>query len=288
MKNIVILIVLLFPVLSFSQESTASKNAAILNWRKSIVHINMIEQKYLNAREGEIAIDKGTATLFVHNNRKYLLTARHNVLDTTLSQIQNKPVYKSIFIEPPFETIVDDSTNKARFLINSLSSNLAGAIAIGMGDEDIAVIALQSKVAKDLLRYIDTAGYQALSFTQLNDALEADYVSEIFAFGFPYSHLGNPIYKKNGELLNNLPYIYASDPFVTHGKVSLLSKYANYFYADMANSPGFSGGPVIQNNKIIGVISGTMSYSPDIPLSGFTRIIKLSNLKRYLIELENK
>jgi S1-C subfamily serine protease len=83
---------------------------------------------------------------------------------------------------------------------------------------------------------------------------------------------------------------HVSLPVASYGRVSMVHPELSFFWADMSIYPGNSGGPVVEADKLVGIVSG----QPVIPVEGdqtlrtripFARITKASGLHDLLAAL---
>ena len=75
-----------------------------------------------------------------------------------------------------------------------------------------------------------------------------------------------------------------SVPVSAFGRVSMLHSALDYFWCDMSIYPGNSGGPVIENDKLVGIVSAQALISTEAPYETpmripFGRIMKAKHLK---------
>lgn len=126
---------------------------------------------------------------------------------------------------------------------------------------DLAILSLDNKYAmylgdlkyKNLGDYLESKGYLPITIDDLADEPSSEG-SNIFTVGFPgatskvaFPNL-SPVEKQFSALEQSLP-VFA------FGKVAMLAKELAYFWSDMSIYPGNSGGPVIENGKLVGIVS---------------------------------
>ena len=129
-------------------------------------------------------------------------------------------------------------------------------------DVDLAIISLDhdqfcARFADDLLQ----SGYIPVSFDGFGDEPTQEG-SELFTVGYPAatSTLG---------VMNMHPAAFQwssqffSLPTFSFGKVSMLHEKLPFYWADMSIYPGNSGGPVIENDKLVGVVSAQAIITND-------------------------
>lgn len=242
----------------------------------------------------EVSKDKrfwGTALFLICNSKRYLVTARHVVWDEksaerefreekertkalpenkrrellqSARESQQNRIFSMIFRVPSYdENISNNEDSIPRFLMNLEAGVTAShPYTFSPKDIDLAIISLDhgnvySQFADELLE----RGYKPISLADINDEPTQEG-SEVFTVGFPGSisfidTLNRPLAEVK----------WASDmyslPAFAFGKVSMLNEELFYFWADMNIYPGNSGGPVIEDDKLVGiVIGGTLSVHP--------------------------
>lgn len=232
----------------------------------------------------------GTAIFLEHNNRRYLLTARHVVFDERRANynakndpkkadpaIYNNTIVNQIFRVLPLdemeyfvkvnnETLNDDIINATlNYIPKSLFIRNIGPAELrpytfnkGL---DLALISLDrddvirphtdvsSNFADELIKF----GYKPISIDDISNEPTQEG-AEVFTVGFP----GAVARFERLEKLNDLDQVlspYCSLPNFSFGNVSMLHQHLPYFWVDMSIYPGNSGGPIIENNKLVGIAS---------------------------------
>lgn len=118
--------------------------------------------------------------------------------------------------------------------------------------KDIAIISLDqrnSEFADELIR----KGYEPISMTDIADEPLSEGV-EIFSVGYPEATSVIDGLQKS----ENLAAWSSSDvsaPVFSFGRVAMLSKHLDYFWSDISIYPGNSGGPIVENGKLVGIVS---------------------------------
>ncbi len=275
-----------------AQKPSVNTPKTIEEWKKSIVNIVAINEKYANTDSTKFPIEFGTATFFIYKDRRYLLTARHIVMDIPHDA---PPTFNRIFLQPRYNDYIKDQNTTERFTQNSLTGRLAMAVTFGQiidndfSKNDIAIISLEHNSTKDLLKAIETNGYSPISIELFNQNPKDHITDEVISIGFSPSIIAGTIsYDKK---INGMAYLHLTEPLVAFGRLSMLHDSLNYYVANLTTLPGFSGSPIILNNKIIGVTHGSIKYNKECPTSGFStgtllrNFIKLLEQTRKLEEL---
>jgi S1-C subfamily serine protease len=291
-------------------------------WKKAVVHlecatdsehiydrIKRIELLRRDRDQGKITLEQfaeelgkrsrdlryqGTAIFFAHNGRHYLLTARHVVYDeiSAKREYQDKIVY-IIFRVPSFDEVrrPDYQLVERSFLMN-LGAGTPWDAPYAFSDPklDLAIISLDqrdSRFADELINL----GYTPVSVDDFADEPSKEG-AEVYAIGFPGAT----------SLLDELPQLPAEIPWssrffslptFSYGRVAMLHEDIYFFWVDMSIYPGNSGGPVIENEKLVGIVSaqaiipldGDEQLSTRIP---FGRIIKAKYIRDLVSKQEQK
>lgn len=226
---------------------------------------------------------QGTAVFLSHNSRRYLLTARHVIWDEDSAEKEFQIEKKEILSWP--EHMQEDMLKSAEkkklnkifsniFRVPSLNEILSNKkipeslVSLGAGTEDmapyifsapeydLAIISLD-QIDRLTTRFVDELlelGYEPISLEDIANEPTKEG-TDVFTVGFPtaVSSMG-PLKKTYAESLWSSRYF--SLPTFTFGKISMLNEGLSFFWTDMSIYPGNSGGPVIENNKLVGIVHG--------------------------------
>lgn len=239
---------------------------------------------------------QGTAIFLKKGNKRYLLTARHVLWDelnasrevtsrqkvnsifpqqqdeTTLAHAQDI-IFNIIFRVLSLDEFSSRSTNEFRFTEPLMNLGAGGTefrpYTFSKPDFDLAIISLDNRQG-DFADELLSAGYVPIDFSDIVTG-PIQEGEDIMAVGFPgATALVGQISLNSGE--QNWSSNAISTPIFSFGKVSMLNKNLNFFWTDLSIYPGNSGGPVVSNNKLVGIVSA-QAY---IPVEGgtnmFTRI----------------
>lgn len=252
----------------------------------------------------------GTALLLIHQGRRYLLTARHVVWDKHVANFHLEQAKQDVLRCPEemHEALLLDAQKNAEISISKIIFSVPSIDEVAAGqmnihslmnfsagaythapytfsdpETDLALISLDqrgSHFADELI----ARGYVPISFDDIANGPEAEG-QELVAIGFPSSTA------LLGQLQLSLVMAawsssYYSLPISSFGRVSMLHPELPFFWADISIYPGNSGGPVIANDRLVGIVSAQATLAIDempqlrtrIP---FGRIIKTS----YALEL---
>jgi hypothetical protein len=235
---------------------------------------------------------QGTAIFLEHNNHHYLITARHILFDSlsakrSLSENTERlkdapPAFKESILKSAKEN-AQDQIYSTIFRVLSLDEMLgnkttkqpAFLMALGAGPSwmhpytfsapniDLAIVSLDRENA-DFVKELESLGYQPIHMNDISDE-PSSVGADVFVVGYP--SFSNIRQLNLHPALRNWSSDFVSVPNFAFGKVSMLHKKLPFFWCDLSVYPGFSGSPVIENNKLIGIVSGQQ----EIPIE---RVVK--------------
>ena len=230
----------------------------------------------------------GTAIFLVHNCRRYLVSARHvlwdeysakrehqeelnraeiqqlrvpEMLREYFDQRYNDNIFSIIFRVPSLDEVLQRTFDHNRAFLMNLGAGTSFTVPYTFSKPilDLAVVSLDqrdSRFADELIRI----GFEPITTERLG--LEPSKEgAEIFTVGYPSSTalLGQT---NQPDGLNQWSSSFFSLPSFSFGRVSMVHDGLPFFWADMSIYPGNSGGPVIEGEKLIGIVSG----QPTIPV----------------------
>jgi len=240
----------------------------------------------------------GTALFLTHANRRYLLTARHVVLDTHSAEgelqeearralawpEQSRPgllqsaldraqhnIFGIIFRVPSLDEMLGGSgTDPQSFLMN-LGAGASSTVpyTFSAPDIDLAVISLDQR-DKRFADELAARGFEPISSDELTDGPTTEG-QEVFTVGFPSATalLGQVSQHPASAHWSSSHF---SLPVSSFGRVSMLHDALPFFWVDMSIYPGNSGGPVVADDRVVGVVSAQATVANDGMPSGRTRI----------------
>jgi hypothetical protein len=254
------------------------------------------------AKEHKAMRFQGTALFLEHESRRYLLTARH-VLDETIARCVNRGVDPSSaeLAEKRIFSIIfrvlnpDDARdpNSIRPHLMNLNTGLPSWMPYTFSEypqPDLAIISLDNDgnlYGKAFGEELVTLGYSPISSSEIMDEPSAEGV-DVYTVGFP----------RKVSVLVTLPLPLAvtnwsssdiSVPAYSFGKISMLHPILPFFWVDMSIFPGNSGGPIVENGQLVGIISSqpfiNVDSKPDIQVRApFAKAFKAEFIRGLLAE----
>jgi len=248
----------------------------------------------------------GTAIFLQHDCRRYLFTARHVVYDKVAAERELKEqeermggssglgdmillktareaaanrFFSIVFRVPSLQEVLARGQRFVPQFLMNLGAGTSWSVPYTFSRPglDLAIISLDqrdSKFADELL----TLGYIPLSMQDLSDGPSAE-AADVFTVGYPAAtaiveEMTLPPAQANWASK------YSSIPTFAFGKVSMLVDERDFFWCDMSIFPGNSGGPVVENDKMVGIVSAQPTIPSDVhaaggqqlPLVAYTRI----------------
>ncbi|HBS6023864.1 S1 family peptidase [Klebsiella pneumoniae] len=311
-------------------------------WKKAVIHlecamdIEKIHEKILRDYElenklnrGEISLDQyheeisngfelkrsyGTAIFIIHNENRYLLTARHVLFDKPASDKQFEDDLKKheehsasgIYSPPPkrdvntiFEHIfrvpsLDEKKDldAKRLLLRSLNAGAYCARAYTFSDSemDLAIISLDHR-SPEFADHLIELGYVPIPSEEIESGSlkEGD---EVFTVGFPAATCFLGQFLTDPSLMMSSSHLF-SLPVFSWGRISMLHHNLPFYWCDISAYPGNSGGPLISDGKLVGIVVAQALVSIDSAPSvrtriPFAKIIKSNYIKDLIKEQEQK
>jgi len=231
--------------------SAFAQTPAIVRWKKAVVKIEAVQQRYspeqidgflkkkldsightISQHEtadirGEISGIKdtlrGTGLMIADGTKWYLVTAKHIIKATELSN-GAETITDQLFIR---SAATDKKTNEIPLL--SLTSGLTKykPFVLSSDKEDLVIISFQKSDYKANVTYMKQIGVVPIP---VQDIASAEDSGNVFTIGFPALAGSTKAEVSNGKITSN-------------------------FIAEIAVYPGNTGGPVIKNNKLVGILS---------------------------------
>lgn len=164
---------------------------------------------------------------------------------------------------------------------------------------DIGIISLQSRWCKEILKTLIDGGYNPIPLSLIDSIGNNKVSDDILAIGFPsLSQIGRGINNTSAHLEQSNIIVA---PIFTFGRIGMFYKQLPFFIADITIYPGNSGGPIIQDNNLIGIVSGQIKMRLDTDSDYYldasqhltargtlAQIIKASNILPLLRNLQQR
>ncbi len=304
-------------------------------WERAVVHIECTtspkDPRFLADATGSILLDadgkvlvveepvrswryQGTAIFVRHGDRRFLVTARHVLLDTLTGRKDSAfAVGLAKIFEPRTE---EESDRYERSYIDSIKyqkhQEIAEAIfpyifrvphldetrrfdpylvdlrggphgltsyTFSKPDTDLAVISLDLRY-KVFADQLEALGYKPISSRLFADGPTKDGL-EVLSVGYPYAiSTYKRLFITSEDSTLHSPNL--SHPACVFGRIALSSDKLRYFFCDMRTYSGSSGSPVIVNGKIIGIVVATPAVNRERVL--FAKTIKAKFVNHLLEE----
>ena len=285
-------------------------------WEKAIIHIEgttNIESVQQRIHATDDATDtfqkkrnRGTALFLKHQNRHYLITSRYVVHDAEqahyqMLKIENEishawsqelrtgrlrearenadaSIYNILFKVPTLKEFTNESSQaKIEFIIGLGAESLQTApYSFSEPETDLALISLDRKHS-DFTEKLRRAGFSPLPLSRIGYA-PSTKDANIFTVGYPATpsflddaHMGMTEKLWKSGLI--------AVPAFEFGKVTDLPVGETYFLCNLNVHTGYSGGPIIEGDHVVGIILS--QQNPDGQKNPY---IKAANA-RYIREL---
>jgi len=238
---------------------------------------DLIERRIALWREGFRNIrSRGTALFIKHQAGRYLVTARHVLFDEVgakgmldllhgasgispegaqtqwASQYVEDQIYNVIFRVPSPTELADRKYDQSYLMNLGAGIPSMRPYTFSTPELDLAVISLGMKRER-FGDELEAAGYAPISMDDIADG-PTDECVDVLTVGYPeaISVIGE---RNLHPAERNWSSSSLSLPVFSFGKVAMLSDKLDFFWADMSIYPGNSGGPVIENEKLVGIVS---------------------------------
>lgn len=217
----------------------------------------------------------GTAIYMQYHDRRYLVTVLHNLLDETLvdqkkfetrtGKAKWEPplaIYPRISIRTPYQYFIDSGgsfNNVAAYCNNFVNGPTPYYFIIDSTGDGIGIISLQAKDFAWLDDRLQRNGYVPLSLDDITPGkkeMDIRALDTVYTIGFPETI--------SVAAKGNWPWSIAPNqstdiviPFTVEGQIAMYHPGIQHYYVNITAYPGNSGGPIIRNGKLIGIISGS-------------------------------
>ena len=302
LKILISSLVLFLHFRSFSQEIIRD-DSAINKWIHATVNIscfphntrlkNNISGKLLSGqismneyRKRIDSIDRnyslrlGAAIFLKAEGRHYLLTAGHLLSDSTallpnqicknILLVRNLSIPDSIFDAGNFSSEDSGTWRRGKFNLELPETPYDSSFYIfsESGNDDLCIVDLDAgKNGKEFTGTLYQTGYIPVSVTDININCSIRTKQDILAIGYPDEAVFDySASLPQADILRKSNRV--SLPMVTKGQIASVSDTSNYFDSNIFVYKGNSGGPVIANNQLVGIVHG---YSTNKIKSAYSR-----------------
>ena len=181
---------------------------------------------------------------------RYLLTARHVLSDPNN---EGKP-HGIVFRVRNLDEMLGGRTKEPPQLMN-LGAGVFHMAPYTFSEPhlDLAVVSLNFRHDEDFADDLEASGYEPIDLSEIVDGPSGE-AAEIFSVGYPDSV----------AVLAEVPTSMAlrfwsssavSLPVFSFGRVAMLHEELTFLWGDVTIYPGNSGGPVVEDGKLVGIVS---------------------------------
>jgi hypothetical protein len=240
--------------------------------------------------ESKEVISSGSAIYITENGNEYLVTAKHVIYDSVMTnQVkfnqQNNPQTKNWNPEVPFDRVSIKTPYEAALKGKQMNEALSLSIydtsirpyIFSNDAEDIAIISLQSFLTDTLKTLLRDVGYLPLPISKIDSEINISIGDDVYAIGYPaISRIGEFRIDPPGFVRHQLPDIVL--PITCFGRIAMIHPTLDFFVADIDAYPGNSGGPIVFENRIVGIVSKQLIVDnvTDLPDPNVRVQVKLS------------
>jgi hypothetical protein len=278
----------LLSFITLNAQKMVTEDSTIHKWTTAIVNIELRTSPYdignikederfdttrdINAhieryqkQDEEIQGCSGTAIFIKYKDRHYLLTARH-VLEDPLSKTKGS-IFRQLIIRENGTATVDNRSLHTSHINLSHHRYYFSSPEVDLAAWEIVPGNLPEN---NMLKTLLALGYVPITIDDIDSICDLKMNDPIYAFGFPELSLYHQ--KPFDRTLWHWSSPTVTLPLVSKGIVSNPHTGQHYFYGDIFVYHGNSGGPIVRNNKLIGIVSRAdpkMRESKDQKLPGY-------------------
>lgn len=206
----------------------------------------------------------GTAIFFQLRERYYLITARHvvadhksaNELDVSHKIFLANHSYRNQFHDKVALAAndIDISLRDATFLLNlSAGPYLSRPYVLSSVDQDVAVIDISARLHSPFAETLLRRGYVPIVSDDIDGSDHLVPTQEISAIGFCDRSRREALHRVNR--IDTTEVQTGQIPHVTSGRIVVITEPRHCFEADIHLGPGMYGGPVVANDRMVGMFS---------------------------------
>lgn len=251
-----------------SQDTNALNDSVISKWCKAIVNLDCRPSKNLLPENYTPAYKIGSAVFLEYENEYYLVSVRHVLEDKDeINAAFTKdpdPICYKIFAVPRGDTVAKfpEGIDENLVLLN-LGDGMPGQrpYIFSSGVDDIAVISLRRQ--KLFVEALLAKGYEPVTVDDIDIDCAIVGDQKIAAFGFPGDmfETGKQGNITLGQFASRSPV--ASLPVITEGTIGDVREGRSSFTGNIFVTKGSSGGPIVSENKLVGIVSRQVTVYKD-------------------------
>lgn len=283
MKYSLVLLYLNFSLTVNAQKIKISEDSMIKKWELATVNIeansslfmepsissvfqkNLDKSNASNIEKNQAWIDfsrnkvgvSGTAIFLQYENIHFLITARHVFEDSHFPAPGF--AYNQVFFPENLNIVkYNNFLPTATYLLPIDTILHAGNLIFSPKDTDIAILALDSFKNQigisNIALILMNRGYQPIDISDIDTGYKSKKGDLTYAIGFPdLSMIGT---KNSIDTFQIFQSNNVTLPVVSTGNVLETTNTEPYLISDVFVYHGNSGGPIIHNNKLIGIVHG--------------------------------
>lgn len=251
-----------------SQVPGTPGDEVISKWCKAIINLDCRPSKNLLPENYTPAYKIGSAVFLEYENGYYLVSVRHVLEDKDEINLpftkDPDPICYKIFAVPRGDTVAKFPEGiDENLVLQNLGDGMTEQrpYIFSSGLDDIAVISLRNQ--KLFVEALFAKGYEPITVDDIDIdcAIVAD--QKIAAFGFPGDmfETGKQGNITLGQFASRSPV--ASLPVITEGTVGDVRDGRSSFTANIFVTKGSSGGPVVSDNRLVGIVSRQVTVYKD-------------------------
>jgi Trypsin-like peptidase domain len=246
----------------------------------------------------------GTAVFLQHENRRYLITARHvltkeedakkyhgalldKIPDDTRKDLIENWTFSIILRVPSLDEVLSDRYSvNTPFLMNlGAGTNNMKPYTFSTPETDLAIISLDQRNS-DFADGLISAGYKPIGLDDVIGGPVAEGV-DVVTIGYPGS-----VAVLGAQIVSPAEAPWAASvvslPVFSWGRVAMSHEKISFFWVDMTIYPGNSGGPVIESDHLIGIVSEqAVVESVRVPFAKIARAALIPDLLSKQIDKDN-
>lgn len=260
MRHLILICLLAGAGGAWAQDSAALNDEITAKWCKAVVNLDCRPSKNLLPQNVTAAYKIGSAVFLNYENEYYLVSVRHVLEDKDeINSAFTKdpdPICYKIFVVPRGDTIskFPEGIDEQLVLLNLGEARSDQRTYIfSAGDNDVAVISLKNQ--KLFVEALFAKGYVPITIDDIDVDCSIAAGQKIAAFGFPGDlfESGRQPNITLGQFASRSPV--ASLPVITEGTIGDVRNGRSSFTGNIFVTKGSSGGPIVSNNKLVGIVS---------------------------------